>query len=105
MQGVHQTLLIMANGFIFISMVWAGATAFITDRQYAAAAGLFFGAAVLTSVGIMHSPFATGEMYLPWLLSGAQAHLVYTVAFAYLLLAAGMFLLRCIPEQREHSTS
>ncbi|HOT36157.1 MAG TPA: hypothetical protein PLT86_05790 [Candidatus Latescibacteria bacterium] len=105
MQGVHQTLLIMANGFIFISMVWAGATAFITDRRYAAAAGLFFGAAVLTSVGIMHSPFATGEMYLPWLLSGAKAHLVYTVAFAYLLLAVGLFLLRWIPEQREHSAS
>jgi len=105
MQGVHQTLLIMANGFIFISMVWAGATAFITDRRYAAAASLFFGAAVLTSVGIMHSPFATGEMYLPWLLSGAKAHLVYTVAFAYLLLAVGLFLLRWIPEQREHAAS
>ncbi|HOM57480.1 MAG TPA: hypothetical protein PLG27_07010, partial [Candidatus Latescibacteria bacterium] len=69
------------------------------------AASLFFGAAVLTSVGIMHSPFATGEMYLPWLLSGAKAHLVYTVAFAYLLLAVGLFLLRWIPEQREHAAS
>ena len=103
--GMHRTLVVLANGFIFTAMVWAGGTAFLTDRRYGAAALTFLTGAVCTSIGIMHSPFQNGEAYLPWTLSGVHAHLVWTMTAAYAVLALAVWAMRWLPAEEEAPVS
>ena len=113
---VYPTLLMLANGFIFTSMVWGGATAFLTDRRFGAAALTFVAAALCTAVGVMHSPFAGGDVFLPWqivsmtqsaLSEGGQGPIwpsisacvtaYITMTGAYLVAAGGVLLMRWLP--------
>jgi AGZA family xanthine/uracil permease-like MFS transporter len=99
MLGTYQTLQIMANGFIFTSMVWAGATAYITDRRYQAAALVFAAAALMSCVGIMHSPLPTGEIFLPWLVAPQKAGLVWATTAAYAALSVLVYVMRWLPQE------
>jgi AGZA family xanthine/uracil permease-like MFS transporter len=64
---------ILAAGFIVTSLVWAGLVAALVDRKLGAAAGWCLVAAAFTLVGVMHSPFADGRLFLPWKLVGLPA--------------------------------
>lgn len=101
MQATYQTLVILANGFILTAMIWGGATAYLTDRRYRAAAVAFVAAAACTSVGIMHSPFPSGEVFVPWSLEGQVARLVWMMAGAYAILALAVWAMRWLPEEKD----
>ena len=55
-----------ASGFIVTSLLWAGLVAALVDQALLAAAGWCLAAAAATLVGIIHSPFADGRLFLPW---------------------------------------
>ena len=117
---VYPTLLMLANGFIVTAVIWGGGAAFLADYRYRAAALTFLTGAVCTAVGIIHSPFAGGNMFLPWqVLSLAEeslassaggpiwqsasacmtAYVMMTVAYVLIALLAGS--MRWIMEERE----
>lgn len=61
----YQALCVLSNGFILTSLLWASALACIIDRKLNRAA-LFMGiAAVFSLLGIIHSPFEGGQLFLP----------------------------------------
>lgn len=59
------TLLMLANGFILTSIFWASALAMAIDRRLVASSAFYFGAALCTLFGLMHSPMATSPILLP----------------------------------------
>jgi AGZA family xanthine/uracil permease-like MFS transporter len=86
------TLHMLAAGFIVTSLVWAGMTASLIDRQLVKAATWAAAAAGLTLFGIIHSPFADGRLFVPWAIEGlpevAEGRGPLSMALGYLLLAA-----------------
>ncbi|MFM1995627.1 MAG: hypothetical protein RLZZ111_14 [Planctomycetota bacterium] len=60
------SLRLLASGFIVTSLLWAGLVAALVDQALLAAAGWCLAAAAATLVGIIHSPFADGRLFLPW---------------------------------------
>ncbi len=82
--GTHQAALLLGNGFIVTSLVWAGALAFIIDGALRPAAAMMAAGAAASLFGIMHSPYENGRLFFPWstdlstpwLLSGAYAAVV-----------------------------
>ena len=97
MEHTYGTIRIMASGFIFTAMIWAGGAAFITDRRYGPAALTFLAGAMCTSVGIMHSPYASGRIFWPWSVGGPEASLVWTMVAAYAAVAVVVQLMRWLP--------
>jgi adenine/guanine/hypoxanthine permease len=97
MVGTLDTIRTMANGFIFTAMVWATATAYITDRRYSAAAIALLVGAAFTCIGIMHSPFASGEIFWPVTLETAEAAKVWTMTSAYILAAGLVYSISRLP--------
>lgn len=86
-----QTLRMLANGFIFTSLIWASMLAAMIDRKLGVAAAYLMIAAVATLFGVIHSPFANGAMYIPWQATAEQAasaELTYRFTAAYLTAAA-----------------
>jgi len=80
-------IVMLGNGFIITSMLWATMlTALIDARPRRAALTLLIGA-VLTAFGVMHSVQPQGGMYLPWMLGGATRGMMLQFAAAYVLLA------------------
>jgi AGZA family xanthine/uracil permease-like MFS transporter len=83
---------ILAAGFIVTSLVWAGLVAALVDRKLRAAAGWCLVAASFTLVGVMHSPFPDGRLFLPWKLAGLSPEAAgrgpLELAASYGLLAA-----------------
>jgi AGZA family xanthine/uracil permease-like MFS transporter len=57
---------ILAAGFIVSSLLWAGMLAAMIDRALLAAAGWCLAAAACTLVGVIHSPFSDGRLFVPW---------------------------------------
>ncbi|HTY98579.1 MAG TPA: hypothetical protein VMB75_02005, partial [Rhodocyclaceae bacterium] len=79
-------LYMLGNGFIVTGMIWMTWLIWVIDGAFRHAAVIVLAAAGLTLVGVMHSPFADGHLFLPW-----QAGLppqVTALAVGYLLLAA-----------------
>ncbi len=95
----YHTVMLLANGFIISAMIWGGAAAYITDRNYRAAAATFLAGALCTMIGVIHSPFPDGNMFLPWTLGAAEAHTVWTMTAAYALLGAVVWLMRWLPKE------
>jgi adenine/guanine/hypoxanthine permease len=60
------SLQIISAGFIVTSLVWAGMLTALLDGRMRRAAGWCLAAAALTLVGVIHSPFPDGRMFLPW---------------------------------------
>lgn len=82
------TLVVLGNGFILTSMVWAAAyVAVIDGKAWRASFALVVGAA-LTAFGLIHSIRPDAALYLPWRLSGADQTTVLQWCCGYLLLAA-----------------
>jgi AGZA family xanthine/uracil permease-like MFS transporter len=80
----HQAVLLLGNGFIITSLVWAGTVAFIVDGALRRAAALMAIGAAASLFGVMHSPYENGRLFFPWstdlsapwLVSGAYAAVV-----------------------------
>jgi AGZA family xanthine/uracil permease-like MFS transporter len=90
-------VVMLGNGFIITSMVWASfAVALIDGRTRGAAAILVLGA-LLTAFGVIHSVDPNGAIYLPWQLADYARGLVWQFTGAYVVLAGcllGLSLLR-----------
>lgn len=86
------SLRILSAGFIVTSLLWAGLLAALLDRRLRAAAGWCLAAAALALVGVIHSPFADGRLFLPWSIGElppeAAGRGPLDLAAAYALLAA-----------------
>ena len=85
---------VLAAGFIVTSLLWAGMTAALVDRRLWQAAGWALAAAGLSLVGVIHSPYPDGRLFLPWQISDAPAPRgcwPIELAAAYALLAAVWF--------------
>lgn len=67
--SLNPTVPLLANGFILTSIIWSAALAMAIDRRLLAAAGFYFVAALLTLVGLMHSPMPDERILSPWAFS------------------------------------
>jgi AGZA family xanthine/uracil permease-like MFS transporter len=85
LQRLHQTLTMLANGFILTGLLWGSLLAFLIDHKARAAALCAALCAVLTLFGVIHSVAPSGALYLPWQIA-TQVH--YMLAVAYLTLTA-----------------
>ncbi|PTR33257.1 AGZA family xanthine/uracil permease-like MFS transporter [Luteibacter sp. OK325] len=93
-------IVILGNGFIITSMVWASFVVAMIDGQVRNAAGIVAIGAVLTAFGVIHSVEPIGSVYLPWLLEPAIRALVWQFVAAYAALAAVLLLLSVGPRRR-----
>ena len=75
----------LGNGFIVTAMIWSTWLVWIIDRRLIAAAWLCVVAAGLTLVGLIHSPFPDGRLFIP---GAATPRLVFALAAGYVLLGA-----------------
>jgi AGZA family xanthine/uracil permease-like MFS transporter len=66
LQANLDTIMILSNGFILTSVFWASALAMAIDRRLVAAAKFFFGAAICTLFGLIHSPLPTAPILAPF---------------------------------------
>ncbi len=86
------TLRLLSNGFIVTSLIWAAALAAIIDRRLAIAGTYFAVAALLSLVGIIHSPLPGGATFLPWTLTAADRQMVFHYAASYAVVSGLLFL-------------
>jgi AGZA family xanthine/uracil permease-like MFS transporter len=93
-------IVILGNGFIITSMVWASFVVAMIDGQVRKAAGIVAIGAVLTAFGIIHSVEPIGSVYLPWVLDPSARALVWQFVAAYGALAVVLFLLSIGPRRR-----
>jgi AGZA family xanthine/uracil permease-like MFS transporter len=93
--ATYQTVLVMANGFIFTALIWATLLTFIIERRFRVAAVFAGLGAAFSLVGLIHSPFDDGRLFLP---GGADSPLPGAFAAAYLILALGLAAFRPAPD-------
>ncbi|MEP6939010.1 MAG: hypothetical protein ABI846_04550, partial [Rudaea sp.] len=86
-------IVILGNGFIITSMVWASFVAALIDHRPRRAASMVLLGAALTVFGVIHSVDPEGSIYLPWRLAVASRQLVFQFVGAYVVLAVALFLL------------
>lgn len=80
-------VVILGNGFIITSMVWATFVVALIDGRVRHAAGIVALGGLLTAFGIIHSVTPIGSVYLPWMLDAASRGLVVQFVLAYAALA------------------
>ena len=78
-------LTMLGNGFIVTAMIWATWLVWIIDRRMIAATVLCVITAALTLVGLIHSPYPDGRLFLP---GPDTPPLVFALATGYVLLGA-----------------
>lgn len=89
-QETYNAVMALGNGFILSAMLWAAMTVALIDGGLRRAAYLAWAAAGLTLIGLIHSPFADGRLFLP------EADLpasVYNVTTGYLLMGIVYFIM------------
>jgi AGZA family xanthine/uracil permease-like MFS transporter len=79
------TVVLLGNGFILTSVVWASAVTGLLDRRFGVTAIAFAVASVAALFGLMHSPEASGAVFWPWSSPGPEP---LRLAGAYGVLAA-----------------
>ncbi len=95
----YPVFLALGQGFILTAMIWGACVAFLIDRQIWRAALAMVSGAVCAFFGLIHSVFASGDLYLPWtlvefarskgvVLAERSLLIPYEFALAYLGLAA-----------------
>ena len=90
LEGQYILLRMLAGGFIISSLIWAAALAKMIDRKLFDAAIYFAIAGILTLFGVIHSPLAGEQMFLPWsegIRSNSNFLLMVEFAVGYLVLA------------------
>jgi AGZA family xanthine/uracil permease-like MFS transporter len=83
----------LGNGFIITSMLWAAMLAALIDGRIARAVATLLVGAVFTAFGVMHSAQPQGGLYWPWALEGRALSLMLQFVAAYLVLALLLALL------------
>jgi AGZA family xanthine/uracil permease-like MFS transporter len=83
----YGVLLVLGNGFILTAVLWGAALVFIIDRRLALVALVFALASAATLFGVIHSPLASGALFLPWS-AAAPTAVAGRLAGAYGVLAA-----------------
>jgi AGZA family xanthine/uracil permease-like MFS transporter len=73
----------LGNGFVITSMVWVALLVWIIDRRFLACLVLCLAAALMTVVGLMHSPYPDARLFWP---GAATPSVVFALATGYLLL-------------------
>jgi AGZA family xanthine/uracil permease-like MFS transporter len=86
----YHALLLLGNGFIITSLLWAAALSKVIDHQLRAAAGYMGVAAGASLIGLIHSPLADGRLFWPWATPGTMPWLL---ASAYLLVSGALLAL------------
>ncbi len=66
MAAGYQATLLLGNGFIITSLLWGGAFASLLDHDLIRSALFLLACSGATSCGVIHSPLASGEIFLPW---------------------------------------
>jgi len=89
-------IIMLGNGFIITSMVWASFVVALIDQRPVRAALVLGLGAVLTACGIIHSVEPAGGIYLPWQLDAAAQSLMAQFAGAYLALALTLLMLSTV---------
>lgn len=79
-----QILTMLGNGFIITSTLWATWLIWVIDHHLRRAAFISLIAALMTLVGLIHSPYTDGRIFFPW--QPDISPLVYSLACGYLLL-------------------
>jgi AGZA family xanthine/uracil permease-like MFS transporter len=80
----YQALTVLGNGFIVTSLLWGGAFAALLDHQLKRAALFLTVCAAATLCGAIHSPLASGAMFLPW--APPQRYVIHLAA-GYVVMA------------------
>lgn len=96
-QSTYQAVMILGNGFILTAMFWATMLAALIDHELKKAAYVAWLCAAATMVGLIHSPFADGRLYLPGAGLPAPA---YTVTAGYLLMGVTFFIMSCLQTEK-----
>lgn len=86
----YQTIMMLGNGFIVSSLLWGSIAAYIIDHKLKVASVFLMIAGLLSLFGIIHSPFASGEIFLPWRIQGTSSYAFFA---AYLLTGILLFVL------------
>jgi AGZA family xanthine/uracil permease-like MFS transporter len=81
------TIVVLGNGFILTSMIWAAFLVAVIDARPWRASGVLVLGAAMTAFGLIHSVQPDGSLYLPWLLSGAGRQAALQWSAGYLALA------------------
>jgi len=106
-QGLPElaVIVILGNGFIITSMLWASLVAALIDARLVRAAAICLLAAALTLFGIVHSVDPDGSVYLPWLLASNAQYLAWQFVAAYVALAVVLASLAATGRKPEQRTS
>jgi AGZA family xanthine/uracil permease-like MFS transporter len=83
---------VLANGFILTALIWSTLLVFVIERRFKVAAVFAGLGSAFSVVGLIHSPFEDGRLFLP---GGSDSDLPGAFAAAYLLVA---LLLAILPE-------
>ncbi len=89
--GTYHALLLLGNGFIVTALLWSGALAFILDGRLRRAALIMGAGALAALVGLIHSPYENGHLFLPWETDTATP---WMVSSAYLAVASWLWLMK-----------
>ncbi|MEJ0047497.1 MAG: hypothetical protein WDN04_16300 [Rhodospirillales bacterium] len=81
-----QVLTMLGNGFVVTAMLWSAWLIWVIDRKLLLAAFACVVAAAMTVVGLIHSPYPDGRIFLP--APADTPPLVFSLAAGYLLLGA-----------------
>ncbi len=93
-------IVMLGNGFIITSMIWATTLAALIDAKPLRAAATLLVGAALTAFGVIHSVQPQGGLYLPWTLEGLQMTLMLQFMGAYVALAVVFALLAMMKRDR-----
>jgi AGZA family xanthine/uracil permease-like MFS transporter len=80
-------IVVLGNGFIITSMLWASFVVALIDARHAHASGILLLGAAMTAFGVIHSVEPSGGVYLPWLLGEASRAVAWQFTAAYVVLA------------------
>ena len=94
-----KTMSMLSSGFILTSLLWAWALAATIDRRLVVASKVLLLAAVLTLFGVVHSPLAGSQLFVPFgpdswgdlVLDAGNRKFVLEFAAGYLAAAAVLF--------------
>jgi AGZA family xanthine/uracil permease-like MFS transporter len=81
----YQTILVLANGFIFTAMLWGAILANLIDKKFRLAASFALAAGVCSLFGLIHSPMPNGDLVLFWQIS-SSVPLQFAIAYSFMAL-------------------
>lgn len=84
----YKAILVLANGFIITSLIWAAALSKIIDHELETAAVFMVGGSFCVLFGVIHSPFPDGRLFLPWQVDSHDPMMLVT---AYLVMAGLLY--------------